>query len=162
LNKENKRVNTIIEIRKQILEMLHSLCTDIDNEFYKSKERSIIKKDVVEIAEMVRDKDMYMKALDNFGNKCKKDNSQNTKNIKDIRSRVIALLHQKNDSIVATQYDNEEFGIISSELKDLEKMIMVKDKLLLDTNVQLVNDKKLKKVNPFISKFFKMDAGPCK
>ena len=63
-NKE-KRVNTIIEIRKEILEMLRDLNTDLGWEVTNPEDRAKIDNEVREIAKIISSKDAYMEKAHN-------------------------------------------------------------------------------------------------
>ncbi len=236
--------NTIFHIRNAMLKIMHEYAENLDSEVYNTEQRKSIKAEIKEIAEMVRDKDIYMKTLgelkpiatSNNGvddkiqkrdsaiitllSNCKidisdiseinmkdidfddckltisktenkhhkertiylnkacmkaindyfevrqRDNSKNnpyrplfldehmlriqTETVQDIvekteknsednslvmetRKKVIKLLHNERNKFVATQYSSVELQIIDQELRDVENLIMEKDRVLIKT-----------------------------
>lgn len=157
---KNKILNTLIEIRKEILTMLHGLGKDLDRELYNTTEQSRIRQEVKEIAEMVRDKDKYMdkaELLEPLG----KNKMINTDIlINETRKKVKALLKYIRDNIVATQYDPEEFKVVEKELEDVKYLVDVKDRILRSRNLRIVDGDIVKRQNPYLRKYFKMEDDP--
>jgi len=65
----NKSINTKIEVRKEILEIIHKKYDNICVGDYNSEELEVIQKELKEIAEMVRDKDKYIELMKEHKNK---------------------------------------------------------------------------------------------
>lgn len=153
-----KETNTIIEIRKEMLEMMRGFIDDLDSKHsINSQEKSLIKAEVMQIAEMIRDKDKLMLKLEDLSIQDKKDRKVDNETIKETRKKIIESLRKKKDSIIATQYDSEELEIVENELGDVEKLIVEKDRLLVKPSLESKKDKK-SKINPHLKSFFKMDT----
>lgn len=161
-NKHNrdKRINTIIEIRSEILTMLRDLGKDLDNGLYASNQRDEIRQEIKEIAQMVRNKDGYMERIKELKPISKNERKINTDLITETRKKAIALLKLKRDNIVATQYDSEELEIIEKEIEETKLLIKEKDRFIIRAKSKLEKDEKVKKRNPYLSKYFKRDDDP--
>jgi len=153
-----KKTNTIIEIRKEMLEIMREFIDDLDNKHsINSQEKSLIMAEVMQIAEMIRDKDKLMPKLEDLSIQDKKNRKVDNETIKETRKKIIESLRKKKDSIIATQYDSEELEIVENELGDVEKLIVEKDRLLVKPSLESEKDKK-SKINPHLKRFFKMDT----
>ena len=155
-----KETNTIIEIRKEMLEMMREFTDDLGSKHsINSQEKSLIKAEVIQIAEMIRDKDKLMLKLEDISVEGKNDRKIDDEIIKDTRKKIIDLLRKKKDSVVATQYDSEELEIVENELKDVEKLIIEKDRLIVKQSLESPKNKK-SEINPHLKRFFKMNPEP--
>ena len=92
---KDKKVNTIIEIRKEMLQILHNLSENLDRELFTSTQRNTIKAEIREIAEMIRDKDKLMKRVENLGPISRSERVIDNNLIEQTRKNVISLLHKK-------------------------------------------------------------------
>mgnify|MGYP007056163808 CR=1 FL=1 len=158
-NNKNKRVNTIIEIRKEVLEMIRSIGDTIDLDLHTEKNQKIIKKELREIAEMVRDKDRLIERLEELKVNKKKIKEDEKSLTNQIKAQVIIMLHARRKNIIATQYDEEELAIIDLELNEIERMVREKERLIKRKN-QDGQGKSNGRINPHMSRYFKMDCGP--
>lgn len=168
---KDKKVNTIIEIRKEMLQILHNLSENLDRELFTSTQRNTIKAEIREIAEMIRDKDKLMKRVENLGPISRSERVIDNNLIEQTRKNVISLLHKKRKSIVATQYDLEELEIVDNELTDAEKLIFEKDRIVNKVINRNHEDEKENvhirkyfnipeekpKINPHLQRYFKVD-----
>lgn len=160
IDNSDKKVNTIIEIRKEILIELHNLCEDIDDEKYGVRGKVLARQEIKSIAEMVRDKDKLMKRAGSLYKISQRDRKKVDPFIKTIRLSAISALKHKKESIVATQYDTEELEIVYRELDESETLILEKDRLI-DVREKGTSEKEQgRKQNPFISKYFKIEENP--
>lgn len=168
---KDKKVNTIIEIRKEMLQILHNLSENLDRELFTSTQRNTIKAEIREIAEMIRDKDKLMKRVENLGPISRSERVIDNNLLEQTRKNVISLLHKKRKSIVATQYDLEELEIVDNELTDAEKLIFEKDRIVNKVINRNHEDEKENvhirkyfnipeeepKINPHLQRYFKVD-----
>ena len=153
---KNKETNTIIEIRKEILEMLREFHDKIDDKFLSKQEKDSCKAEVRQIAEIIRDKDKYMLKLERLGKAKKSEKEINDENINKIRTQIIGLLYKKRNSITMNQYDSKEFQIIDKELMETEKLITEKDRIWVKSE-RSIQEYKKPAINPHLYKFFKME-----
>lgn len=65
----SKNINTKIEVRKEILEIVRKKYDNICVGDYDSEELEVIQKELKEIAKMVRDKDKYIELMEEYKNK---------------------------------------------------------------------------------------------
>ena len=149
--KNEKEINTIIEIRKEILEMLRDFSNDLDRELYDSSERSRINQEVKEIALLIKDKDSYMKKMEVLAPLSREEMYVKDDLIRDTRKKVKRLLKLKLDVIVPGQYDRVELPIIFDEIEQAMNLLYEKDRLIVHKN----KDKNKPQVNPHLEKFFK-------
>lgn len=125
--------NTIYYIRTLMLKIMHEYGENLDREVYDTKQRTSIKAEIKEIAEMIRDKDNYMKTYENLDTIRKDERMPIDQLTKETRDNMIKLLHNERNKIVATQYSSKELKVVDQELKDVEKLIKEKDRVLLKT-----------------------------
>ena len=155
--KNDKKINTIIEIRKEILVMLRDLSKDLDRELYNSDERKKINQEVKEIALLIKDKDMYTRKMENLQPLSKEEMYVKDDLIRETRKKVRSLLRLKIDVIVPGQYDSEELPIVYSEIEDAKRLVYEKDRLIIHEKPDHSDNDPGPKVNPHINKFFKMN-----
>lgn len=160
----DKLVNTIIETRKEILEALRLKSDNLDREVYNKAERKIIKQEIREIAEMVSMKDVFIKNLKQLDRIKKIGDNTPFSTVYRTRRDAINILHDIRNDIIATQYDEEELAIVEQELNDVELMITDKDRLVVGKARQELlieaSPAELKRMNPHLGRFFKMDIDP--
>ncbi len=156
-NKHNreKKVNTIIEIRTEILKLIREFGDDLDRELYDSEDRKFINEEVKQIAKMVRDKDSLVQKANNLPKISKNDREKNDELTEETRMKIVTLLRKKRDSIVVGQYDAEELEIVDRELLEMQYLIKEKDRLVPHLNPK-TKEVKQPKVNPYLSKYFDM------
>ena len=156
----SKRVNTIIEIRKEILYAIHEACEGLDREVYTLDERDTIKKEFRAIAEMIRDKDKFVRRAICLEKISKKERHQPTPLVAWVRQSTMQMISKKRDSIVATQYDDDELEIVKSELEEMELLVTEKDRLRPNF-YGYTNEKKCSKgCNIHVSRFFNTECEP--
>lgn len=158
--KNDKEVNTIIEIRKEILVMLRDLSKDLDRELYNSEERAKIHQEVMEIARLIKDKDMFMRRMEHLEPTTKEEMYVKDNLIRETRKKVRALLRLKIDSIVAGQYDRDELVIVLNEIEGAKELVYEKDRLIIPKKPEQEDSNSKPKVNLHINKFFKMSNNP--
>lgn len=157
---KDKKVNTIIEIRKEILTTLRDLSEDLDRELFNSKERTKIRRDVREVAEMIRDKDRYMNKVNELDVIPKNELVPHDKLLRDTRRKIKVMLKYKLGAIVSNQYDVEELEIVEQEIYDAMRLIDEKDRLVIRRRCCVNTEDNEMWVNPHLKKHFKMDDGP--
>mgnify|MGYP007101902445 CR=1 FL=1 len=157
---KDKRINTIIEIRKEVLEAIQFKYNNLDFGKYNEEDRKNIRKELREIAELVRDKDIVVEQLEDFESAVRANKNEKVDLIGETRKQVIKMLHFKRDSIIATQYDQEELGIVHQELKEMEDMVIEKDRLFGCSQQKGQCKAENKKRNAHLNKYFNFDAGP--
>lgn len=153
----DKKVNTIIEIRKEIFTLLRDLSEDLDRELYNSDERKKINQEVKEIALLIKDKDMYIRKMENLQPLSKKEMYVKDDLIRETRKKVGALLKSKIDVIVPGQYDSVELPIVCSEIEDAKRLVYEKDRLIIHKKPDYSDSDSEPKVNPYLNKYFKMN-----
>lgn len=155
--KNDKEVNTKIEIRKEILVLLRDFSKDLDRELYNSNERLKIHDEVKEIASLIKDKDMFMRRVECLEPLTKEEMYVKDDLIRETRKKVRALLRLKIDSIVAGQYDSEEFKIVFNEVEEAKQLIYEKDRLIIPKKPDYSDSDSAKKRNSHVKKYFNMD-----
>lgn len=160
--KNDKRVNTIIEIRKEILEALRKKSDNIDRLIFTREQQKVARQEIREIAEMVSEKDALMEKLKQLCKVSKKRHNQTFCLIYEVRREVADVLHKIKANIVAEQYDKEELEIVLKELKEFELILDEKDRLVGGQARGIIlkdaTSDELKEINPHLSKYFCMDG----
>ena len=156
IEKREWLVNIIIGIRKEVLVKLRALMDSFDREKYTFAQRSAISQEIREIAELVSEKDSFMKRREQiqgipFENKVKKGSL-----IDITRTEARNLLNEIRNGILAIEYDGE-YAIIDKELSEIELLVGDKDRLIYSRVQSYYAGGK---VNPHIAKYFKMDDAP--
>lgn len=159
--REDKEINTIIEIRKDILVTLRKQSDNIDRIINNKSEQSIAKQEIKEIAEMVSEKDALMAELRQLNKVPKSAYNQTFSLIYSVRNEVISAIHKIESNIIATQYDEEELRIVFKELKEFELMIKEKDRIFAGQArgqvLKTATLDELNRINPHISRYFCID-----
>lgn len=158
---KNKIINTIIEIRKDILIVLRKKCDNIDRLIDNESQQSIARQEIREIAEMVSEKDSIMEKLKQLNNQKKCGYNQTFSLIYSVRDDIIDTINSIKSNIVVAQYDEEELEIVYKELKEFELMIKDKDRLVASLArgeiLKNATSEELSRINPHLSKYFCMD-----
>ena len=153
---KNKETNTIIEIRKEMLDMLRKFHDKIDDKSLCEQDKEKCKAEVRQIAEIIRDKDKYMLKLERLSKISKSEKESSDENINKIRSQIIGLLYKKRNSITTNQYDSKELQIVDRELIETERLIIEKERIWVKQNRNDVQHRK-SGINPHLYRFFKME-----
>ena len=157
---KDKKIHTIIEVRKEILTMLRDISIDVASELSESSGKDKVLLDVKEIAEMIKDKDRYIDKVNELEVIPKSQKYVKDSLIRETRERIKKLLKNKLDSIVATQYDAEELVIVQKEIGDARHLVDEKDRLVIRCKRSINAKKNSTGVNPYLKKYFNMDDGP--
>ena len=152
----DKRVNTIIEIRKEMLYEIRKISEGLDREIYTLNERSIARRELRAIAEMIRDKDKLMRIAYVLPKISKNDREKNIPIVSKMREFVIKIFYNKKNDIIATQYDKEELEIVHKELKEMETLVIEKDRIRPKRGKEIFENTE-KRQNPYLNKYFNME-----
>ncbi|MBQ3408412.1 MAG: hypothetical protein IJH12_04310 [Clostridia bacterium] len=161
---EDKRdwlINIIIDIRKDVLQLLRAKSDGLDREVYTKAEMTAITQEIKEIAKMVSEKDSFMNRFEELGDVLTNKQEKIADGLIDkIRAEIIVMLKNIRNDFCTMEYI-DEYPIIDRELKDIELLISDKDRLV-QTKVQgyYASSKSGVKKNPYISKYFKIDNNP--
>lgn len=159
INGQEKRdwlINIIIGIRQEVLMKLRALSESFDREKYTMVQRNAINQEIREIAELISEKDSTIKRVDELKDSIYGEKIKEGSLIDIVRKKVIDLLNKIRANVLAVEYD-DEYSIIDRELKEIEKIVKEKDKLVCTKNQCYYRGKTR---NPHISKYFKIDETP--
>lgn len=158
-NNKDKRTNTIIEIRKEILTILRDIGDDLNRELSNFEEQKKISKEVKQIAKLIRDKDMYMKKASDLEKLSKKEMYVKDDLIRETRNRAKILFELNFYNLNVEKYDSEELEIIFNEIEEAKYLLYEKDRLIEPENKEIEKEIRVP-TNPHLKKFFNMDAKP--
>ena len=151
-------INIIIGIRKEVLTKLRALVDSFDREKYTLAQRKVIRQEITEIAELVKEKDSAVKKREELRESHFVHSIEEGSLIDEVRKKAIKQLHEIRKNILAIEYDGE-YAIIDKELNDIENLVNDKDKLIRSRVSTYYRGGKM---NPYLSKYFKMDENQDK
>ncbi|MBR2744730.1 MAG: hypothetical protein IKE01_05505 [Clostridia bacterium] len=148
-----KKANTIVDIRIEILTAIRKIKESLDREKYFRAEMTMAYEELEAIAKLVRDKDMYMEYYHRLYQISSKDRDVNEPLIEEMRALVLKFIRDKRANITMKDYDKIERPIVFSELDDVEKLIIEKDRLIPKNKYSTLR----RKDNPHIERYFNLD-----